>query len=238
MTDALRQLALAIESLAQAHPISCLSDFSHELLHLHLAHLTYAVFSNGIFQLLQAKFNVMKIRDNLPNRRLQIRQQRLEITERTARIIGILRCDSLIGIAIADEVHHSPIFLIFNDVGLSCIGFQKVQNPAIDASNALTFILFPNMIRHGFNVVLQHFHISKYGIIDALQDVFRLSCNHNFIGVIDESIAQWQNVFDGFRVNEMARDSVKFVHKDKFFAKIEILNGLLLFLPSNLIFNL
>ena len=102
----------------------------------------------------------------------------------------------------------------------------------------MTFILFPNMVGDRFNVVLQHVHIGENSVIDALQDVFRLSCNHNLIGVIDESIAQWLNAFDGFRVNEMARDSVKFVHKDKFFAKIEILNGLLLFLPSNLIFNL
>jgi hypothetical protein len=94
------------------------------------------------------------------------------------------------------------------------------------------------MISHGLNVVLQHVDISEHSIIDALQDVFRLSCNHYLIGVIDESIAQWLNAFDSFRVDEMARDSVKFVHKDKFFAKIEILNGLLLFLPANLIFNL
>ena len=121
------------------------------------------------------------------------------------------------------------------EMSLASIGFQKVQNPAIDVSNALTFILFPNMIGHGLNVVLQHVDIGKDGVIDALQHVFRLSCNYDLISIIDESIAQRLNVFDSFRINKVARDSEEFVHKDKFFAKIGFLNGLLLFLPSNLI---
>ena len=72
------------------------------------------------------------------------------------------------------------------------------------------------MIRNGFNIALQHVHIRKHGIVDALQYVFWLALYNNFIGVVDESVAQRLDGLDGFRVDEMPRYLIKFVHEMSF----------------------
>ena len=92
-----------------------------------------------------------------------------------------------------------------------------MQHTTIKVGEALTLVFLPDMVRHGFNVVLQHVYIGKHGIVDALQHIFRLGLafNHNLIGVVDESVAQRFNAFDGFRVDEMTCDSEKCVHRMK-----------------------
>ena len=104
----------------------------------------------------------------------------------------------------------------------------------MDVSNTLTFILFPNMIGHGLDVVLEHVHISENSVIDALQDVFRfgLAFDHNLIGVVDDAVAQRHNVFDGVRIDEMTRYGKKFVHGWNFLAKIGVFTDKFIFLPT------
>jgi len=222
MANAFWQLALAVEHLAEAHPLRCLAYLGDQLLNLHLAHLPDRVGSHSVLQLLQAELDIVEIGNDLPYRCFQVRQQRLEITEGTASVIGILRRNGLVGIAVGNEVHHSPILAILNDVGLARVGLQEMQHAPINILNALTLIFLPNMIRHRFNIVLQHFHVGEHSIVDALQHIFRLATHYDFIGVVDESVAQRLDGFDGFWVNEMARDGEKCVHDDKFLAKIGI----------------
>ena len=206
MADTLREFALTIKPFAQTHVTGLRLNPVYQLLHLHLAHHPGPILGNRVIQLLQAELDVVEIGDDLPYGRLQIRQQRLEITEGTPRIVGISRRDGLIGIAVGDKVHHTPILAVLKDVCLPCVGLKEMQHSTANILDALAFIFPADVARHGLDVVLQHLHIGEDGVVDALKHISRLAIHHNLKGVVDETIAQRQNVFDGFRVDEMPSD--------------------------------
>ena len=134
----------------------------------------------------------MEVGNDLPYRFLHISKQRLEVTEGNPCIVGRLWSHRLLGHAVSNEVHHTPVLLSHFHIGLTRVGLHEMQHPPVDVGHSSRLVFHTDVVGHNLNIALQHLYVGEDLVVDVLKHILGLllPCRHDLIGVVNQAVAQ------------------------------------------------
>ena len=207
MANALGEFAFAVEAFALGHLLFTLTDFVEQGFHFGFVDTTGLVFGDGLFELLDAKLDVVEILDRLAELCGQIGEHGLELSEGLADDGGILHVHAALGGGVGDEHHHAPIFLTVVVVVFAVVGGHETQHLAVDVGRAGGFELLANVAGDFDDVVHQQIDVGEDGHIDVLQHVVgAVAFGFHGVGGVDEPVAEGMDVTHFALNGEMGYD--------------------------------
>ena len=191
MVCAFFQFAFTIEAFLDTHGFGAFFDFLDQIFHFVQTAGDVALYC--IVELLQTEFHVMEVRDGFTQRAFRnVGQHGLEIAESLASFVGKFRVNLFVALAVRDEQTNTPIAVSVEIIQFVIFCRKESQDFAVDVAFTFFFQFLTDMRSNYLDIVLQHIHICKDQVVDALQHVFDFTffvCY--FQRIVNVSVSEW-----------------------------------------------
>ena len=150
------KFAFSVELLGLAHGVGTGKQLFYQS--LHLIQTSRAIFLNRLFQSFDAEFDIVEIRNSLPQGTFRdIRKLRLEIAESYTGQFGQSRCHGLVCDRTWNEYRHTPITVVIRVVVVerAIPGRNQTQHLAFDIIRSGRNELLPDVVGYQLDIVLQ-----------------------------------------------------------------------------------